>query len=128
MKAYINELLLKIHKIKEHTNDLKKSFETLRMYHMKLNHLKCTFSVSVGKFLGFIVHERGIKVNPDKITALLDMMPSWNIKEVQKLTRCIAVLSCFISRSIDRRVQFFYVLRGSKNSNRPRNATKTLKP
>jgi len=114
MEAYIDDLLVKSRKIVEHTNDLRRSFELLRQYHMKLNPLKCTFGVSAGKFLGFIVHERGIEVNPEKITALWNMRPPRNIKEVQKLTGCIAALSRFISRSTDRSVHFFNILRGSK--------------
>ena len=81
---------------------------------MKLNPLKCTFGVSVGKLLGYIVHERGIEVNPEKITTLLEMKSPRNIKEVQKLTGCIAALSRFSSRSTDRSVNFFNALRGSK--------------
>ena len=96
MEAYIDDLLVKSRKINEHTDDLRRSFEILRQYHMKLNPLKCTFGVSAGKFLGFIVHERGIEVNPEKITALMNMTPPRNIKEVQKLTGCIAALSRFI--------------------------------
>lgn len=82
---------------------------------MKLNPLKCTFGVSVGKFLGFIVHERGIEVNLEKIIGLLDMRPPRNIKEVQKVTGCIVALSRFVSRSTDRSINFFDALRGSKD-------------
>lgn len=81
---------------------------------MKVNPLKCTFDASTRKFLGFIVHERGIEVNSEKITALLHMRPPQSIKEVHKLTGCIAVLSHFIPRSTDRSNHFFYALRGSK--------------
>ena len=54
---------------------------------MKLNPSKCAFGVSSGKFLGFMVSQRGIEANPDKIQAILDMEPPKNIKEeLQKLT------------------------------------------
>ena len=49
---------------------------------MKLNPSKCAFGVSLGKFIGFIVSQRGIEANPDKIQAILDMEPLKNIKEV----------------------------------------------
>ena len=52
---------------------------------MKLNPIKCAFEVSSGKFLGFMVPQRGIKANPDKIQAILSMKPPKNIKEVQPL-------------------------------------------
>ena len=49
---------------------------------MKLNPSKCAFGVSLGKFIGFIVSQRGIEANPDKIQAILDMESPKNIKEV----------------------------------------------
>ena len=69
---------------------------------MKLNPAKCAFGVAAGKFLGFIVNSRGIEVNPDKIKAVLDMLPPSNIKEIQRLTRRIAVLSRFVSKASDK--------------------------
>jgi len=42
---------------------------------MKLNPSKCAFRVTVGKFLGFIVSQRGIEANPDKIQAIIEMTP-----------------------------------------------------
>ena len=49
---------------------------------MKLNSSKCAFGVSLGKFLGFMVSQRGIKANPDKIQAILSMELPKNVKEV----------------------------------------------
>ena len=69
---------------------------------MKLNPTKCAFGVSVGKFLGFIVNNRGIEANPDKIRVVLDMRQPSNTKEVQRLTGRIAALSRFVSRSSDK--------------------------
>jgi len=42
---------------------------------MKLNSNKCAFRVTAGKFLGFMVSQRGIKVNPDKIQAIMELTP-----------------------------------------------------
>ena len=55
--------------------DLKETFDTLRSYNMKLNPRKCTFRVTVGKFLGFMMSQRGIEANPDKIWAIMEMKP-----------------------------------------------------
>ena len=52
---------------------------------MKLNPFKCSFGVSFGKFLGFMVNERGIEANSKKIQAFLDMRSPTKIKEVQSL-------------------------------------------
>ena len=69
------------------------------------------FRIFVGKFLGFIVNSRGIEANPDKIKAVLDMLPPSNIKDIQRLTGRIAVLSRFVSRASDKCQPFFQVLK-----------------
>ena len=94
--------------------DLQEFFDVLNEYQMKLNPLKCSFGVGSGKFLGFIVNSRGIEANPDKIKALIDMKSPEKIKDVQSLTGRIAALSRFISKSTDKCVPFFNLLRGSK--------------
>ena len=79
---------------------------------MKLNPNKCAFEVSSGKFLGFMVSHRGIKANPDKIRAILDMKPPQNVKEVQSLTGWVAALNRFVSKVIDKCLPFFKILKG----------------
>ncbi|KAM6569641.1 hypothetical protein CsatB_017626 [Cannabis sativa] len=81
---------------------------------MKLNPLKCSFEFSSDKFLGFIVNARRIEDNPKKIQALLDMKFPTKTKADQSLTCRIAALSKFISRSTDKCVPFFNILRGNK--------------
>jgi hypothetical protein len=50
-----------------HLIDLRLSLERMRRYGLKMNLLKCAFGVSTGKFLGFIIHEHGIEIDPIKI-------------------------------------------------------------
>ena len=78
---------------------------------MKLNPTMCAFGVSEGKFLGFIVNNHRIEANPNKIKVVLDMQPPSNTKEIQRLTRRIAALSRFVSRSSDKCQLFFQVLK-----------------
>ena len=78
---------------------------------MKLNPAKCAFGVSIGKFLGFIVSNRGIEANPNKIKVVLDMLPPSNIKDIQRLTRRIAALSRFVSRANKKCRPFFQILK-----------------
>ena len=66
---------------------------------MKLNPSKCAFEVASGKFLGFMVSQRGIEANPDKIQAILNIEPPKNIKDVQSLTRRVAALNRFVSKA-----------------------------
>uniref|UniRef100_A0A803P9X6 Reverse transcriptase/retrotransposon-derived protein RNase H-like domain-containing protein n=1 Tax=Cannabis sativa TaxID=3483 RepID=A0A803P9X6_CANSA len=81
MEVYVDEMLIKTKKAKALIQDLGKMFATLRKYQMKLNPLKCVFGVSSKKFLGFMVNERGIEANPEKIKALVDMESPKNRKE-----------------------------------------------
>ena len=78
---------------------------------MKLNRSKCAFRVSSGKFLEFMVSQRGIEANPDKIQAILNMEPPKNIKKVQSLTGRVAALNRFVSKATDKCLPFFKVLR-----------------
>ena len=93
MEVYIDDMLVKSTTAELHIAHLSEAFQILREYNMKLNLAKCAFGVSTGKFLGFIVNNRGIKANPDKIKAVLDMPSPSSIKEVQRLTGRIAALS-----------------------------------
>ena len=80
---------------------------------MKLNPSKCAFGVTVGKFLGFMVSQRGIGVNPDKIQAIMEMAPPRNIEEMQSLNSKVAVLNRFVSRATDKCLPFFHMLKRS---------------
>ena len=78
-------MLVKSRREEDHLKDLRETFDTLCSYNMKLNPGKCTFGVTVGKFLGFMVSQRGIEANLDKIGAIMEMTPPRNMKEVQSL-------------------------------------------
>ena len=111
MEVYIDDMLVKSTTAELHIAHLSEAFQILREYNMKLNPAKCAFGVLAGKFLGFIVNNRGIEANPDKIKVVLNMPPPSSIKEVQRLTRRIAALSRFISRASDKCQPFFQVLK-----------------
>jgi len=78
---------------------------------MKLNPSKCTFGVASGKFLGFMVSQRGIEANPEKVRAILDMTSPKTVKKAQKLTGRIVVLNMFVSKAIDKCLPFFKTLK-----------------
>ncbi|CAA0839165.1 Unknown protein, partial [Striga hermonthica] len=111
MEVYVDDMLVKSRRADDHVGDLKETFETLRRYKMKLNPAKCKFGVKSGKFLGYMVTERGIEVNPEKVRAVLEMQPPKTIKEVQILTGRLAGLSRFIARAAERSFPFFRTLR-----------------
>ena len=64
---------------------------------MKLNPSKCAFGVSAGKFLGFMVSQRGIEVNLDQIKAVMETPPPKNKKRLQRLTGKLVALGLFIA-------------------------------
>jgi hypothetical protein len=78
--------------------DLQETFSNLRKYNIMLNPTKCVFGVSAGQLLGFIVSHRGIEVNSEKIKAILDISRPNDLKDIQRLTGCVAAVSRFISR------------------------------
>ena len=91
----------------EHIDDLGNIFEILRKHKLHLNATKCSLGVGFGKFLGYMVTHRGIKIDPDQIRAICNLQPPRNPKKVQKLIGMTAVLNQFIFRSIDRCRPFF---------------------
>ena len=68
-------MLMKSRREDNHLDDLKETFDSLCSYNMKLNPSKCTFEVTAGKFLGFMVSQKGIEVDLDKIQAIGDGTP-----------------------------------------------------
>ena len=93
--------------------DLRETFSTLRSYNMKLNLGKCAFGVMAEKFLGFMVSQRKIEANPDKIRAIMEMAPPRNVKEVQNLNGKITTLNRFVSKATDKCLPFFCTLKKS---------------
>ncbi|CAA7018421.1 unnamed protein product [Microthlaspi erraticum] len=114
MEVYIDDMLVKSSRETDHVAQLRVCFSILNKYGMKLNPTKCTFGVPSGEFLGYLVTERGIEANPKQISALLDMPSPENTREVQRLTGRIAALNRFISRSTDKCLPFYQLLRGNK--------------
>ncbi|KAL0402573.1 UNVERIFIED_CONTAM: hypothetical protein Slati_4287200 [Sesamum latifolium] len=115
MEVYVDDMLVKSKEAHQHVEDLEEIFVVLRKYRLKLNPGKCAFGVSGGRFLGFMVTQRGIEANPAKIKAILDMGPPTNINEVQRLTGRIVALNQFISKSVEKGLPFFKTLRKVKN-------------
>ncbi|KAL0395281.1 UNVERIFIED_CONTAM: Retrovirus-related Pol polyprotein from transposon opus [Sesamum latifolium] len=115
MEVYVDDILVKSKKRQCHTEDLAECFAQLKKYSVKLNPQKCMFRVEGGKSLGYLVTQRGIEANPDKIIAIRQMKEPRTIKQVQQLADKIASLNQFISRAADQGLLFFKILRNTKN-------------
>jgi hypothetical protein len=101
-------------KQENHIADLQETFANFRKIGLKLNSEKCVFEVKKGKFLGCLVSTKGIEANPNKIEAILRMEPPKSRKSAQRSTGRLASLNRFISRSIERNLPFFEVLKSAE--------------
>jgi hypothetical protein len=111
VEAYMDDVVIKTRNPNDLIADLEERFSSLRRFRWKLNPTKCVFRVPSGKLLRFIISNRGIEANPVKITAIIDMGAPATIKDVQKLTGCMAALNRFISRLRERGLTFFKLLK-----------------
>jgi len=78
--VYVDDIIVKTRVATQFIVDLEETFSNLRANNIKLNLEKCVFGVPAGNLLGFIISEHGIKVNPEKISAINDMEPIKNLK------------------------------------------------
>ena len=92
-------------------SDLEETFAHLRKYNIMLNPKKCFFGIPAGKLLGFIVSQRGIEVNQDKIKAILNISRPTRLKDIQRLTGCSAAVSRFVSRLGERAAPLYKLLK-----------------
>src|SRR4051812_18691692 len=114
--AYVDGIVIKSQLADSLISDLQDTFKNLHKYQMKLNPTKCTFGVHAGELLGYIVSERGIEANPEKINAIMDLQKPASVKGVQRLTGCVAALSWFISRLEEKAIPLYRLLRKSEKN------------
>ncbi|KAI5313046.1 hypothetical protein L3X38_042220 [Prunus dulcis] len=107
-------MLVKSRTTKEHLDNLGLMFGILKDYRRRLNPTKCAFGASLGKFLGFMISQRGIEANPEKIKAIIDTEMPKTQKDIQSLTGRVAALTRFISKATDKCVPFFKALKVGK--------------
>ncbi|KAM2860026.1 hypothetical protein COP2_025371 [Malus domestica] len=85
-KVYVDDIMVKGKQRSDHICNLAETFNILRKYKMKLNPTKCTFGVSSGRFLGYLVTQRGIEAHPKQTRVILEMKSPTTLKEIQSLT------------------------------------------
>jgi hypothetical protein len=110
VEVYVDDIVINVKSRVSLLDNLALVFDRLRLTRTKLNPNKCVFWITVGKLLGFLVSYRGIEANPEKIRTIEAMRPPAHIKDMQKLTGCLVVLSQFISRLVERALPFFKLL------------------
>ena len=97
IEVYVDDMIAKSQTEEGHIEDLLKLFQRLRKYRLRLNPNKCTFGVRSGKLLGFIVSQKGIEVDPDKVKAIQEMPAPRTEKQVRGFLGRLNYISRFIS-------------------------------
>jgi len=110
MQAYVDDMVVTSQERGQQIVHLEDLFATIAKYRLRLNPEKCVFGVEAGKFLGFLLTERGIEANLDKCVAILAMRSLASVKEVQQLTGQMAALSRFVSVGGDKGHPYFQCL------------------
>ncbi|KAM1464573.1 hypothetical protein ACFXTO_044205 [Malus domestica] len=88
MEVYVDDMLVKSKHADQHIANLSETFTILKRYRMRLNPNKCAFGVDSGKFLGFMISQRGIEANPKMIKAILDMKEPGSKKYITWTDEC----------------------------------------
>lgn len=112
MEVYVDDLLVKSKEPTQHLADLREALTILCQYKIKLNMAKWAFEVGSGKFLAFIVSERGIEASPEKIDVILSMKSPKSLNDTQRLVGRVAVLNKFVFRSTNKCLPFlgYYIM------------------
>jgi len=111
--VYVDDIVIKTLCADDLVATLSATVVNLKRFNIKLNPEKYTFGVPKGKLLGYMVSERGIEANSDKIAAITNMGPIRGIKGVQRLIGCLAALSRFIARLGERGLPPYKLLKKS---------------
>ena len=98
VEVYVDDMIVKSKDRPGHNVALRKFFERLRKYNMRLNAAKCAFGVTSGKLLGYVISSRGIEIDPTKIKAILSMPPSKTEKQIRGFIGPLQYISRFISK------------------------------
>lgn len=116
LEIYIDDVVVKSDNVDHHLADLTLVFERMRRYGLKMNPLKCAFGVSAGKFLGFLIHERGIEIDPARLEAIQRIKAPECKRDVQKFLGKINYLRRFISNLSGKIDAFTPILRLKKET------------
>ena len=106
MEDYVDDTLVKSAQRHTHLQDLGPILDRMEKFSLQLNPIKCAFYVTSGKLLGYIVSAKGIKVDLEKVQAIMDMPPPCNISQMRCLQGQLQSIRRFISQLADRSQHF----------------------
>jgi len=111
IEVYVDDMIAKSKSEEEHLANLRKLFERLRKFKLRLNPAECTFGVRSGKLLGFIISQKGIEVDPHKVRAILEMPHPCTEKEIRGFLGRLNYIARFISQLTSTCEPIFKLLR-----------------
>jgi hypothetical protein len=110
---YIDDMVITTRKEESLNSDLAETFDNLNRYKLKLNPTKCSFGVSAGQLLGFLVSVREIEANPEKIQAILTMGKPTKLHDIEKLVGRVASLGRFVAQLGEKVLPFYALMKKS---------------
>ncbi|XP_056159729.1 uncharacterized protein LOC130135193 [Syzygium oleosum] len=111
VEVYVDDMIAKSKHGEDHIEVLRKLFDRLRRFKLRLNPTKCVFGAKSRKLLGFMVSSRGIEIDSSKVKAICDLKPPSTIKEVQSLLGRLNHVARFISQLSETAKPFFKLLK-----------------
>ncbi|GJY82108.1 reverse transcriptase domain-containing protein [Tanacetum coccineum] len=115
LEAYVDDMVITRKTELEMIKDVEETLMTLKKVNMKLNPKKGSFRIEEGKFLVYIVTSKGIRVNPQKTKAVMNMPSPSNLKQMQWLSDKLAALNRFLSKAVERALPCLDTLKKSTN-------------
>ncbi|PKI66545.1 hypothetical protein CRG98_013072, partial [Punica granatum] len=110
VNVYVDDMIAKSKEGEDHLVNLKRLFDRLKEYKLRLNPAKCTFGTRSGKLLGFVVSERGIEVDPDKVKAIKELLLPSSVREVRGFLGRLNYIARFIANLTDKCQLLFRLL------------------
>lgn len=111
VKVYVDDILPKFIAKYDHILYLRKIFQTMREYKLKLKPQKCAFIVSSAKLLSFIISRRGIKIDPKKVSAIVDLFPPNNLKDLRSFQEKAQAMRRVIAQLVYMTSSFSHLLK-----------------
>ena len=116
IEVYVDDMIAKSQGEDDHVVNLRKLFERLRKFQLKLNLAKCTFGATFKKLLGFVVSKRGIEIDPEKVWAIQNLPSLRTQKEVRSFMGRLNYIAQFISQMTAKCDPIFKMLRKHNSS------------
>ena len=83
VEVYVDDMMVKSKTKEGNPVTLEKFLRRVEQYNLRLNPKKYVFRVTFDKILGYIISQNGIKVDPDKVKEIIEMLVLRIEKEIR---------------------------------------------